>query len=225
MKFTQQFRQRFPNVMATKFEQYTAMIHPFPIDPDKLYWSCWNEEEKNAMHLLKDRGIIPKGNSITIKLQSLYGRRDFLSDHVTFKMRMTDTYNGYRWPDASIKDGQILDQQLYADLLGWSVMAARHTAMRDALRHYVSTTMSFNGGVNTPGQLFRVWPEIACMMPSKYSYRVMGQKLRSSLPSHWGDEELEGFRSQAYFDELGTAFMAISLMDLVDRETQYPTVA
>jgi hypothetical protein len=140
-------------------------------------------------------------------------------------MRMTDKYNGYRWPDASIKDGQILDQQLYADLLGWSVLAARHTAMRDALRRYVSTTMSFNGGVNTPGQLFRVWPEIACMMPSKYSYRVMGQKLRSSLPPHWDDEELEGFRSQAYFDELGTAFMAISLMDLVDRETQYPNVA
>lgn len=225
MKFTQQFRQRFPNIMTTKFEQYSAMVHPFTIDPDRLYWSCWDAEEKAAMHLLKDRGIIPKGNNITIKLKSLRGKRDFLSDRVSFKMRMTDSYNGYPWPDATIKDGQILDHQLHADILGWSVMAARYSKMRDALRSYVSRTMSFDGGVNTPGQLFRIWPEIACMMPSKYSYRVMGQKLRSSLPAHWGEQELEEFRNQPYFDELGQAFMAMSLMDLVDREHQYPSVS
>jgi hypothetical protein len=80
-------------------------------------------------------------------------------------------------------------------------------------------------GVNTPGQLYRIWPEIACIMPTKYSQRVMGQKLRSSLPESWNPEKVEDFRDQPYFDEINQAFMAMSLMELEREDSEYPSVS
>lgn len=225
VKFTNEFRQRFPNKLVNKYECYEQAVHPFTIDRELLYWSGWTEEEATAMKLLKDRGIIPAGTKCQVRVHSISNKREFISDEPVCNVPMAERYNGYPWPDAVFFDDAIQDQQLRADLLGWCVGASKHRVIRDAIREYVNHAVSAWHGINTPGQLFRIWPEIACMMPGKYSHRVMGQKLRSSLPESWGEEKVEDFRTQPYFDEINQAFMAMSLMELDREDSKYPSVS
>jgi len=225
MKFTTVFRQKFPNQLVNKYERYTQVVNPFTLDPEVLYWHGWTEEESKALRLLKDRGVIGSGSKCRVQVYSVGGKRDFISPEPVFSLPMSERYNGYPWPDVVFHDTQIQDQQLRADLLGWAVSASKHNVIRSCIREYSNTIVSAWHGINTPGQLFRIWPEIACMMPTQYSQRVMGQRLRSSLPELWSEEKVKEFREQKYFEEINQAFMAMSLMDLPKDDGKYPSVS
>lgn len=224
MRFTTIFRQRFGNQMVDKYERYMLAAHPFTMDRDVLYWIGWTAEEAAAMKLLKNRHIIGGGNKVQIQVYSIGGLRDFIPSEPVCTVQMAERYNGYPWPDVVYHDTQISDQQLRADLLSWCVGTAKHTKIKHCLLKYVQHVVSEWKGVNTPGQLFRIWPELASMMPEKQSQRVMGQKLRSALPHAWCASEIEKFRTQPYFGEINDAIMAISLMELDSNTNLYPTV-
>lgn len=225
MKFTTCFRQKFPNQLINKYERYMQVVNPFKLDIEVLYWMGWTEEEAKAMKLLKDRHIIGGGNKCQIQVYSIGGARDFISAEPVCVIPMAERYNGYDWPDVVYHDSQIYDQQIRADLLSWCVITSKHNAIKECIRQYAHQVVSAWHGINTPGQLFRVWPEIACMMPTQYSQRVMGQKLRSSLPGTWDEDKVKEFREAPYFDEINQAFMAMSLMDLPNNDSKYPSVS
>lgn len=225
MRFTKEFRGRFPNRLADKYQSYMQAVHPFPLDRDKLYWSGYSEEEAEAMRLLKARGIIPQGHLLQVKLNSIAAKRPFINNNPVCNISMSQYYKGYDWPDVTFTDEQILDQDMRASLLSWCVGAAKHRTIKEAIRSYAQHILSEYHGVNTPGQMYRIWPEIACIMPSLHSQKIMGQKLRSSLPKDWNPEKVEDFRDQPYFDEINQAFMAMSLMELEREDSEYPSVS
>lgn len=225
MRFTKEFRQRFPNRLADKYQMYMQAVHPFPLDRDKLYWSGYSEEEADAMALLKERGIIPQGHLLQVQLKSIAAKRPFIPSNPVCSISLSRAYKGYPWPDVTFTDEQIQDPEMRVNLLSWCVAAAKHGVIKGAIRTYAQHILSELHGVNTPGQLYRIWPEIACIMPPVYSQKIMGQKSRSSLPEGWGSEKLEDFRDQPWFDEINQAFMAMSLMELEREDSEYPSVS
>ncbi len=230
MKFPNQFRQKFPNQLHNMYEAYNRAMHPFPLDVHEVYRACWTQAEWDAMKLLMPRGVIHKGTALKIKLDSLRGKRPYLNSTLVLEARMMakggSFYDRYEFPDCDTNDSEMHGKDMHRELLHWCVTAARNTVIASKVSNYANHAMGTFHGVNTPGQLYRIWPEIACVMPSEYSNRIMHQKNRSALPEVWNDEKLNEFRAQEYFDEINEGFLAMSLMDLerYNREDVYPNV-
>lgn len=218
MRFSQEFRNGFPYTLSEKFDKYIQTVHPFPFDHTSFYWFAFSDEEHEWMDQLLERypkKLFCKGDDMYIEFPSLEGKRDFLPESIQMNLTLSPRYNGWPFPDRTIKDTDIRDAELRKQLLAWTVTYFRLRHMRDKAVEYLEDILNEDEGLNTPGQLFRVWEEIGSVMPPRYSNRVMGQKLKSSLPAAFLERwTVEEFREQEHFDEINNHFLAMSVMDL-----------
>ena len=225
MRFTIEFRNNFSSNLCDRWEKYIQTVHPWEFDNIELYWNAWTEEEAEALKFIQERhprNVIQKGDDFTIEFESIAGKRDFLPQYPRLTLSTASSYKGFPFPDRKFKDTDIRDPLLRNKLLSWAVKLYRLLHLKNVMCQMVDDILDIDEGVNTPGQLYRVWPEIASVMPQRYSGRVMKQKLASSLPPAFLDRySIEEFRSQEYFDEVTTHFLAMSVLDCQFADT-YP---
>lgn len=235
MRFTQEFRQTFGNTIGSMFTKYIHTIHPWEFNNHDLYWYAWSEEVGEAMRFLNEqvpKKIVRAGDDFRIDLVSIAGKRDYIPQSAHITLSTSDTYMGWTYPDAKYVDSDIRDPAVRSKLLSWIVKYYRLNHIAQTAERYVDEVLeNSETGLNTPGQLYRVWPEIASVMPQRYSRKVMGQKLTSTLPKswveHWEEDStlpaVENFRSRQYFDEINTHFLAMSIMECEEADN-YPAI-
>lgn len=236
MRFTVEFRNSFSHDIYNRFTDYIHTVHPCPFNKFELYWYAYSEEVGEAMRMIHEahpRKVIERGDDYRIHLTTIASKRDFIPAHANIAFSTAERYKGWDYPDVAFPDTNIQERnpQLYAKLMSWCVKYYRLYAIAKRASEYVDEVLeNSEAGLNTPGQLYRVWPEIASVMPQRYSNKVMGQKLTSTLPKawleHWGQHgqpAVEYFRSREYFDEINTHFLAMSVMDC-EQATDYPSM-
>lgn len=226
MRFSQEFRGNFPYQVGDRFEAYIQTIHPYTLNNVELYWSGgWKEDEVEPLQMLVERyprKVIQKGDDFTIEFVSLANKREYLDACPKGNFKTSDRYQGFDFPDRSFTDVDIRDPVLRRQLLEWAANLFRLRFLKKLTVNYLSDLLDIDQGVNTPGQLFRVWPEAGSVMHKRYSGRVMGQKLQSALPHEFMQRtSIEEFRGQPYFHEINTHLLALSVLDCKEQES-YP---
>lgn len=225
MRFTLEFKRTFPGSLDPMWTKYIHTIHPWEFDNHELYWSGWEKDEEEALKFIVERHprkVVQRGDDFQIRFESLQGKRDFLPQSMVLQLSTAEQYKGWSFPDWAFPDTKIRDPALRTKVQSWAVKYYRLRFLRSTMISMVEDILDEDEGLNTPGQLYRVWPEIASVMPQKYSGKVMRQKLTSALPpaflERWTVDE---FRKQEYFDEVTNHLLAMSVMDLKEAEV-YP---
>jgi hypothetical protein len=226
MRFSQEFRDNFPYALGERFEKYIQTIHKWEMNPLDLYWSGgWKADEVEALQFIQGRyakDVIHRGDDFTISFVSLNNKREFLDDNLRASFRTARNYRGFPFPDRRFKDTDIRDPVLRKQILSWSVTLYRLRYLKKLAVEYMSDVLDRDEGLNTPGQLYRVWPEAASVMDKRYSGRVMGQKLQSSLPKPFlARTTVDQFRKQPHLEEINTHFLAMSVLDCEEQD-YYP---
>lgn len=218
------------------FRRYRHTMHPNTLNPEDYYWYAWTKEERAALELLKGKNAIGYSNKITIEVPLIAEKRDYLPKKTVLRLAFGRSYDSWPYPEVTIKDEDITDPTLRSKLLAWTVRDYQLAHWQRRMDHYALMVVKGYGrqllpnneylilpGVNTPGQLYRAWPEFASMVEKKYTDRMAGQKLKSSMPVGWTDEKLQQFRTLPYMDEINSVLLACSVMDDMEIDRLYPT--
>lgn len=206
--------------VAKKFLRYWHHVHPNVLDPEDYYWYAYTPEQKKAMLFLRDTlpepdELLKKGWQLTVQVRSVWNKRDFIQrPSLTMKWQRDD----FPWPSMIIEDADITDPIKRKKLIEWTVRACQFEALLRHLRSHAREMLHGIGaphyGLNTPGQMFRVWPEFAAHAIPKYTQKIASQKLKSALPKDWTEKDLDAFRKNPYMDELNHHLLAMSVMDV-----------
>lgn len=233
MKFSMAGKSAAKKRAFRLFRDYRQTVHPNPFTFEELYWFGWTREEQQALMLLNESRpeSINNGYRVSISCESLNDKRPYLRRPVVV-FEHPDGYNSFDYPDVQFSDTAITDPTLRNKLLRWVVRAKQLKNLQDNFEamfrkhlHDQWVRDGEPGSLNTPGQLFRVWPELASLIEHKYRDRVANQKLKSSLPGNWTDEYVEELKSLEYRKEIDSILLAIGIMeDDLQRDDNYPTV-
>ena len=231
MKFSMEGKNSARNRCFNLFRKYIHTIHPNPFKFEDFYWYAWTGEEQQALMMLNEKhpDSISSGYKIQIECETLHDKRDYLRRPIIAFDHPDGTWD---YPSVEFKDTDITDPVLRMKLLKWVVRAKQLTDLQSKFeamfRKHIHDSWVRDGepgSLNTPGQLFRVWPELASLIEHKYRDKVANQKLRSSLPQFWSDEHVEALQNLEGRKEIDTILLAIGLMeDEIKFDHNYPTV-
>jgi hypothetical protein len=234
VRFTQQGKSDARNRVSTLFRDYRHTVHPCPFKFEDFYWFAWERDEQAALKLLhkKRPESINSGSYVTINCESIEGKRDYLKQGCKGVFRHPDGYNGWDYPDVEIKDEEITNLTLRNRLLKWTVRAKQLKDLQSKCEMYFRRHLHDSyvspgqpGTLNTPGQLYRVWPELACLIEYKYRDRVANQKLKSSLPELWDDDYVALLQGLDGRKEIDTILLAITVMeDDLKMDGDFPSI-
>ena len=219
------------------FHAYWHKMHPNEFSAEQFYWFAWTPEQRKAMEFLYDEddtNLFNTSYKLPIRCDSLWNKRDFIR-HPTLDMRFKD--NSWPFPARRITDEDITDSVLRSKLLTWTVKACRYQHMHRLIKDYANEmfygygaipdedgrTGRRHGGVNTPGQMFRIWPEFASLAEPKYRQRIAGQKLKSAMPPRITDEYIEQFQDYPYMKEINQILLSLTVLNLpIETDRYYP---
>lgn len=208
------------------FTRYRHTMHKNILKAEDYYWYAWSREEREAMELIVNRcpSALQYCSSMTIKCESLSEKRDFLGKHPRVKLHFGNSYDSWPYPEVKITDTEITDPVLRSKLLAWVVRDHQLCHWQNRFDKYMHCAV-WGGrikmpdgefehfpGVNTPGQLYRLWPEFASLVERKYADRIASQKLRSAMPVGWSDEKMERFKSLPLMDEINQCLLTLGVM-------------
>ena len=141
------------------------------------------------------------------------------------------------WPEISIKEKQLPEPQR-TQMRDWIITAYQYendsnilgSKLRELLRMEFQHTdvdgLGYNrrverAAVNTPGTLYRVWPELLPFLDSEDRDILRNKKVKSPLPKDWDEEKLAAFH---YSPAMERITYALTVMSLIPREydKKYP---
>lgn len=140
-------------------------------------------------------GLIEGDGTLTIEVKCLAYKRTFLP--AVTKLQLV-TRNPWPYPPATITDADITDGAALKRLLEFVVKAEQVRGhwrkFRLLARQVLFGVDCPHFGVNTPGQLFAVWPEFASLACADYRQRIAQQKVKSKLPKDMSQEWVDEFQ-------------------------------
>lgn len=189
-------RRGFANRVGRKFDKFWQWKLPCPVDPtSQIYRQAFTDKEWGAMrYLLQEKpGTIRRADSF-----NLFWTDDVSATsscpHVTFRFSKK-----VKLPDFPIKLDE-LPQEVQYHVRNWIIDVNRFRVLRDELIKRCKGIMGNPTGegnawhsrrrkdldpcVNTPNQLYRIWPEIQPLMPREWKRTVQLASVKSRLPQY-----------------------------------------
>lgn len=247
-------RRFWPMYVVRKFDKYWKIKLPCPVDSmEDVYRMAYTGEEWNAMQLLRrDKvGALSQQSSF-----SLFWTDDRTGTsrcpHATFKFPRDEPYPNFgvdldRLPDpvqrklrhwiTNVEYFRSLSQELEARCKGVMGNPTGTGKGWTARRR-----RDLDPCVNTPGQLYRLWPDVQPVMDPAWKRTIQLSSVKSRLPSHLGfevrrEERLiwstpEQFRCESEdtlpeekkrFKQINHILCMVSMADEVPDPKRYPT--
>ena len=240
-------RKGFANRVCRKFDKFWQWKLPCPVDPfEDIYRQAWTEEEWSWMNWLRER----KPN--TFKADTSFNMYWATDHYVRFTFPP-----GVRLPNFGVQLDNLPDP-VQRKVRSWVCTVNRFRMLREELKRRVSGVMGNPNGegnfcqqrryrdldprVNTPKQLYRLWPEIQPVMLPAWKREVQLASVRSPLPKHVGyrmyrdgynqfvtpeqfrceDKDATKYEKQS-FAELNQVFLLVSFAGDVPHVDNYPT--
>lgn len=244
-------RKGFADRVCHKFDKFWQWKLPCPVDPfEDIYRLAWADDEWIAMNWLRERK--PDTFAQHTGFRMYYG--DEVKAKVVFKFP-----EGVKLPAFSVHLADMPDH-VQRKVSDWLRSVNRFRLLRRNLRERVSGVMGNPNGfsgqnrfpyvrrfkdldpkVNTPKQLYRLWPEIQPLMYPTWKRDIQLQAVKAPLPKvvgydvvrdgrhYWATPEqfrceddgaLEQERRE--FEELNLIFTMVSLASDVPHVTDYP---
>lgn len=227
------------NTGRNLFIKYRHTLHKNTLDPKDYYWYGWSDKERDALELLRPKKAINHTNSMTVYMPSIASKREFIPRQPKIRLHFGRAYDAWPYPEVSFDDEQIVDAHKRAELLQWAVRNYQLLYFQNKFDTYMKAVLgggalirrdsdelpplNIINGCNTPGQLYRAWPQFASLVEPKYTQRMAAQKLRSAMPTGWSEKILEEFQALPAMKEINEILLTIAMMsgDL-DFEQFYP---
>ena len=211
-----------------RFKCYWHAVHPMVFNPNDLYRLAFSSEEWSAIMLLRQcfPGMLKRGYSWTYVTNKTEGTTEIVMHF--------NTDDGM--PQIALNECDLPDR-LAARLRDWALEAQRYDEMDSLLFDKLNTLVRMeyhyddynrrSGGqaqVNTPGTMYRVWPEILPFLNDQSRTAVKNMRVKPSLPRNWDDAEYRAFHEGDAMEELTIALATMALMaDGEDRN--YPKLS
>lgn len=209
-RFSSDDRRELPNRICTHFDKYCEIINPVPFDPIKdIYIPSMDRKDWEALNVLMDskykKELLNRGYNFELYIDDQFKKSNYQRPHITFGFPEGQP----RLPSLELELYH-LPIELRDKVQKWTSKAVALRKLRsklwkrleqvldhgwDARKSWDSYRGSFRGGptsgqgVNTAGQLQRIWPEVLPYLPLEYRDSVRGAQVKSRLPNFivgWG---------------------------------------
>lgn len=258
-RFSNDFRGGFANRVCRHFDKYCEITNPVEFHVvDDVYQKAFKKKAWNAMNLLLEskfgRKCLQRGNTFDLYLPGKAGARKHERTHITFGFP-----DKKRRPDMEIEFYD-LHPDVQEHLNAWVKKAVGLRELRKRLYRRVDDLVDCEWddwagtdsrgnrrggptpgvGCNTPGQMYRIWPELLPFLSADLRGTVRNASVKSRLPgriSNWGtvdqflaleEQEEQTVEELAYdrriFDALTHILVQMSLMMDVPHDDAYPDI-
>lgn len=251
--FSMDDRKSWANQVTRKFSKFWQIKLPVPVDPiADIYRRAYSDKEWAAVRYLKQER--PKALNVGSSFE-LYWTDDTSGNHkcphITFEFPKKMTM-----PDIGIKLSE-LPTPIQNRLRSWIVSVNYFRSLQQELSARCKGVMGNPTGtgnnwqtrrrkdldpcVNTPNQLYRLWPDCQPVMMSEWKREIQLAAMKSRLPSHVGYQvrrngnlhwaTVDGFRTTSThsddyerkrFAEINQILLMVSLAEGVKRP-KFPT--
>lgn len=238
MAFTKDFRSHFPTRLQTRFKCYWHAMHPRTFASRELYKAAFSDEEWAALNVLRKRrsDCIDAGHYWRYKLDlsQMLDRPEYVPKEpcLTFQCKKG-------WPDITVNETDF-SVDIQEKMRDWTLVAYQYNndsdvlgqKLRELLRlefqHY-DTNRDYSQRrveralVNTPGTLFRIWPELLPFMEAEERDTLRNKKMKSPLPKEWDAGDHAKF---LYGPAMERVTYALTVMSLIpeERDKKYPSL-
>lgn len=267
-RFSKEYRDSFGNKIAAHFDKYSQITNPVTFCAlTDIYRPAFSRKEWTSMCRLLEtklgKNCLTRGQSFELRLPGKPGESSWQRKSITFRFP-----DGRKRPGLDIEYAD-LEPAVQQNLDAWLKKAISLKELRKELWRRCDRLLDFgwesqvhfgnNGwrgaptpgqGCNTPGQVYRIWPELLTFMGADTVAKVRGAHVKSKLPdfildygsaeqfrceSLWfHDGNLDG--DQGYtdeemkfekrkFDALTHILVQMSLMMDVDHVKHYPSIS
>lgn len=208
-RFSTALRDRLPNRICDHFDKYCEIINPVPFDPIKdIYQPSVPEDVWKSLTALMDSKwkskLVNQGYSFDLYLGDDTTKSKYRRSHIGFPFD-----EGFRLPDIDIEISS-LPYELRENIEAWTNKAVALKKLRsklfsrvekaldhgwDSRKHWDNYRGGWRGGatsgqgINTAGQLTRIWPELLPFLPADSRDDVRNAQVKSRLPKYiqdWG---------------------------------------
>ena len=193
MTFAMDDRRGFANMVARKFDKFWQLKLPCPVDPvEDIYRRAFTDKEWVAMrYLMQEKPKVIKNDGSF----NLFWTDDTTATHKC--PHVTFTFDGLRLPEFPVRlDG--LPDPIQGKVRDWITSVNYFRMLREQLlarvkgvmgnptgegnRNQTRTYRDLDPCVNTPKQLYRLWPEIFPLMHKHWKREVQLGSAKSRLP-------------------------------------------
>lgn len=219
MAFRKKYRGQLPNIMINRYTPYWHAVHPLTFDPIELiYRAAFEEDEWEALQLLRQRRgeVINSSRTFDFHPSMISDIEGGVPKDARVAFYLPDDM-----PKVSIKD-TALPQTNLREIFKWIIVAYRHKAEREALRSMVYKLMH-GSYINTPGQLFHVWPGLVAHLDSRYRGVMRKRRCNSQLPVVWTADRIAEFQSTDEFERLDHILAVLALTNY-EKTDEYPQI-
>lgn len=193
-------RRRFPNTVCLQYDKFWQYKLPCPVDPvEDIYRRAFTDKEWAAMRYLMAHkpGVVVENTSFNLYwTDSTTGRGD--SPHVTFSFPKT-----LKLPDFGVKL-EALPYSIQTQVRKWIDSVNYFRRLRDELYNRVEgmmgrpntsapgswgrsrTARELAPHAKTPGQVYRIWPQLQPFFPTAWKDAVRTASAKSRLPEQLG---------------------------------------
>lgn len=215
-------RGQLPNRICDHFDKYCEIINPVTFDPIKdIYQPSLEPAEWEALQVLMGSkhkaDLLSRGFSFALYLGDDTKVPKYRRSHITFPFPDGDN----RLPQLELEISS-LPYHLRSEVEKWTNKAVSLRKLRkylwkrveavldhgwDQRKYYDNYRGCYRGGptpgqgVNTAGQLVRLWPELLPFLPSEYRNALVNASVKSRLPKFivgWGTPDEFRLRSRPY---------------------------
>jgi hypothetical protein len=231
MAFSKDYRARIVKQITKRYKSFWHSMHPRCFTSRELYKVGFTTDEWAALILLRGRRkeVIDSGWSWTYELDfsQMQDRPEHLPKHPILTFR-----NKTGWPDITVKEKQFpADKQKM--LRDWVIIAYQYesdsnilaTKLNDLVRQTWDHANDRNvAQVNTPGTLYRVWPELLPFLESEDRHVLRNKKVKSPLPKGWDESMLMEFHYGPAMERISYALTVMSLIPK-EHDEKYPQLS
>lgn len=232
MAFTKSYRDHFARGLAQRYKAYWHQMHPRIFKQSDLYQQAFTKREWKALCLLRERRkeVIDTGATwwYSMDLSDMHDR----PEDVPKKPQLGfDCKKG--WPSIEVPEGDF-SPETQTMLRDWTLIAYQYKRDSEILERKLKNLVKLEhshfdyedrnirtAAVNTPGQLFRIWPELLPFLDGSDRDVLRNKKVKSPLPKSWDESDLESFHYGPAMERLSYALTVMSLIpDKTDKK--YP---
>lgn len=233
MAFNKDYRTRVVRQIKERYRCYWHSMHPRTFTSRELYKVGFAKEEWEALLLLRSnrKEVIQSGGQWTYNLD-LSAMLD-LPDYVPGKPTLTfDNKKG--WPTLDIQE-QEFPVEIQEKMRDWVLTAYQYENDSNILGEKLAELIKLDWDyerdrdvaiVNTPGCLYRIWPELLPFLDSGDRHVLRNKKVKSPLPKAWeeGEADLAKFH---YGPAMERITYALTVMSLIPNEydKKYPNLS
>lgn len=225
--FSKDFRWRFPNSIQSQYRRYWHAMHPVTFKPKLIYRLGFSDEEWDALRLLRDRRkeVIDEGRWFKYKadFRNMEELPDYMSKRPILTFQLKNNY-----PEVIVKQKE-LPESMQKYLQEWILTAYQYQEDSHVLQRKVRNLIGLEYShmasdswgrersvekalVNTPGVLYRIWPELLPFFDQWVREELRNKKAKSPLPRSWDADDLKDFHDGEAMERINYALSVMSLL-------------